>query len=398
VSFFKRLFSADYRAAVAAEAAGDLELAAERYALAGQKEGAVRVHLARAERAGSRKGEIAALRDAHHWADEDPGLRAQVSRRLGEALLAQAKAEGVATARDHERVREAAALLSRGRAHRAAGEAYESIGDDEAAAAAYRAGGLVDQMEEALLREQERGEAERAVKDAFADYEVAIRGGDRDAAVRALRRAVDVTEHKTEYRRMLDELEARLITGGRVVLVTGKGERITVFAGDRLLIGRDPLCDYVLRSGGISRRHSEIAVTGEGDAVGFVLADAGSRNGTRVAGIPLAGSVPLEDEGRFELGDHCTVDYAVAGEPPVLTLSVAAGLDAGSTVRATSPGTPIDLADLGLPVRVYFHDGRPMLQHPGRDIVLSGHRIVHGDTQLIHGDTLSIEGIEVEVV
>ena len=47
----RRMFSADYRAAVAAEAAGDVELAAERYALAGEYAGAVRMHLARAARA-----------------------------------------------------------------------------------------------------------------------------------------------------------------------------------------------------------------------------------------------------------------------------------------------------------------------------------------------------------
>lgn len=398
MGFFKRLFSADYRAAVAAEAAGDLELAAERYALAGQKSSAVRVHLARAERAASRKGEIAALRDADHWADEDPELRARVSKRLGQALLAQAQAEGIATARDRERVREAAKLLMRGRAHRAAGDAYELIGDDDAAAAAYRAGGLVDKMEEALIRDQERVEVKRAVNDAFADYEVASRGGDRDAAIRALRRAADAAEHKAEYRRMLDELESRLITGGRVTLSLPQRGRITLFGGDKLVIGRDPLCDYILRSGGISRRHAAIEITSEGDAVSFLLADAGSRNGTLVAGMPLAGSVPLEGEGRFELGEHCAVDYTVTGTPPVLTLSVAAGLDANSTLRAAGPETLIDLADLGVPARLYFQAGRPMLQHPGRDIVLSGHRIVHGDAQLIHGDSLAIEGIEIEVV
>ena len=64
MTFFRRVFSADYRAAVAAEAAGNVDLAAERYALAGENEGAVRMHLARAARAGSRLAEIGALRDA----------------------------------------------------------------------------------------------------------------------------------------------------------------------------------------------------------------------------------------------------------------------------------------------------------------------------------------------
>lgn len=395
VGFFKRLFSADHRAAVAAEAAGDLELAAERYALAGQKDAAVRVHLARSDRAGSRKGEIAALRDAYHWSDEDPELRARVSKRLGQALLAQAQAEGVATARDRERVKEAARLLEAGGAHRAAGEAYESIGDNAGAVGAYRAGGLVDRMEDALLREQEESDARRMVGDAFADYEVAMRGGERDAALRALRRAVEAAESKTEYRRLLDELETQLISGGRVVLAVRQRGRVTAFAGDRLLIGRDPLCDFVLRSGGISRRHAEIACSDDG---GFALADAGSRNGTRVGGMKLEGSLPLIDGGSFELGDHCTIDFAVAGEPPALTLSIESGLDAGTTLRAGRPKQLLALEDLGIPASIYFRDGRPILQHPGTQVVLSGNRIAQGDLQLIHGDTVSVEGIDIEVL
>ena len=74
------MFSADYRAAVAAEAAGNVDLAAERYALAGENDGAVRMHLARAARAGNRLAEIGALRDAMRWAGEDPVLRRQAQR------------------------------------------------------------------------------------------------------------------------------------------------------------------------------------------------------------------------------------------------------------------------------------------------------------------------------
>src|SRR4051812_50086324 len=73
----RRMFSADYRAAVAAEAAGDVELAAERYALAGEYAGAVRMHLARAARSPTRNGELGALRDALRWAGDDPALRRQ---------------------------------------------------------------------------------------------------------------------------------------------------------------------------------------------------------------------------------------------------------------------------------------------------------------------------------
>jgi len=75
VSFLRRVFSADYRAAVAAEAAGNVDVAAERYALAGEFGSAVRMHLARAARAATRPAELAALRDAVRWAGDDAELK-----------------------------------------------------------------------------------------------------------------------------------------------------------------------------------------------------------------------------------------------------------------------------------------------------------------------------------
>src|SRR6476661_7617828 len=125
----RRMFSADYRAAVSAEAAGNVDLAAERYALAGEFASAVRMHLARAARAASRQAEIGALRDAMRWAGDDPDLRRQAAGALGRALYAATKAEGIATERDRVKVREAAELLVLGEDHTAAGEALEAIGD-----------------------------------------------------------------------------------------------------------------------------------------------------------------------------------------------------------------------------------------------------------------------------
>ncbi len=404
MGFFRRLFSADYRAAVAAEAAGDLELAAERYALAGQPGAAVRVHLARADRAASRKGEITALRDAHHWSEateedeEEIDLRPRVAKRLGRAIMAQANAEGIATERDRERVREAAKFLLDGGDFIAAGEAYESIEDDTSAAGAFRVGGYVDRMEDALYREQSKTDGAREEKSAFADYELASRGGDRDGALRALSRCIRAAGQKTEYRRLFDELEARLIASGRVSLALRNRGQLTVTATARTLMGRDMLCDFVLRSGGISRHHAEVKLEGEAPEPCFLLADAGSKNGTRIGGIRIEGSIPLEGTGSFDLGDHCTVSFTVSIDAPHLTLSVEAGLDRGTTLRAGVAGERIDVRDLDFPATIYFQNDRPMLQHPGGVVRLNGEIIAHGDIQLVHGDQLVLEGMEVEVL
>ena len=106
----------------------------------------------------------------------------------------------------------------------------------------------------------------------------------------------------------------------------------------------------------------------------------------------------LDGDVALELGDHCTIDFAVGGEPPALTLSIESGLDAGTTLRAGRPEQLLALEDLGIPACIYFRDGRPILQHPGTQVVLSGNRIAQGDVQLIHGDTVSVEGIDIEVL
>src|SRR4051812_2212433 len=169
------MFSADYRAAVAAEAAGNVDLAAERYALAGEHAGAVRMHLARAARAPSRNAEIGALRDAMRWAGEDPELQKRAAAALGKALWEAIKAEGIATERDRAKVREAAELLVTGEDNKLAGEALEAIGDHLAAANAYSQGGLVEAMEQALAKDDASHSRAREEADAHASYETQMR-------------------------------------------------------------------------------------------------------------------------------------------------------------------------------------------------------------------------------
>lgn len=401
MGFFKRLFSADYRAAVAAEAAGDLELAAERYALAGYHDAAARMHMARAERASSHDLEIEALRDALHWASEDGDLFAPVSKALGEALLARARAEGIATQRDRDRVREAARLLEQAGEYGAAGDAWESIDADQEAARAFGAGGLVDRLEDVLARGTAEAERERTLRQEFANYQVHIKSGDRDAAADALRACVAVADRVGEYRRLLDELESRLITGGHVVLKARRGARAIVAARTPVLIGRDALCDLPLRAGGVSRRHAEIALVPPGDSgERFVITDAGSRNGTLIGGMPIRGTVPLAETGELALGDVYLLRYQARAEPPQLIVTVTRGLDIGTALVMCEEGHRVALAGIAdLPIALVVRNGRPIVEADpaDSDFRLNGHRAVVGTTQLIHGDVLVASGVEIEV-
>lgn len=395
MSILRRWLSADYRAARTAEAAGNPEAAAQHYALAGDFEAAVRMHLARAARAGDRAGEISALRDALHWAGEDPGLRKIASAALGRALLAKALAEGVATQRDHEKVREAAALLAAGGEHRDAGKALEQLGDFQGAALAYSNGGHVELMETALVADEQKNHGDHQAREAYADYELHLRLGRRDDARAALERALELAPSR-ERRRLLDDLLARLITAGKVELrPRGGGPGIVASAGPVIGLGRDALCDLPLRAGGVSRRHAEIEI---GDAPRFCVRDAGSRNGTLLGGLPIAGKMPLADRGVLELGEDCRIEFVVAGEPPALALTVQNGIDRGRRLVAARAGDKIDLVPHGLRCDVVFVDGRPWLGRGEGTFRLGADVIAQGRAQLADGDVVTIDGTEIDVV
>jgi len=388
----RRLFSADHRAAVAAEAAGDVELAAERYALAGDYVGAVRMHLARAARAPTRLGELAALRDAMRWAGDDPALRKQAAAALGKALWDAVRAEGIATERDRAKVREAADLLVTGENHALAGEALETIHDHVAAANAYSAGGLVERMEAALAKDDAAVHAVHEETDAFAGYQTAMRVGRRDEARGELVRTVAAASSAAEYRRLLDQLDTAMLTAGKVELRRRGKPLIVACAAPRIVLGRDPLCDLTLRAGGVSRQHAEIEHTGDG----FLLRDLDSRNGTSLAGLPLAGRVPLADGGQFGLGDECAIDFEVAGG--VLLLRVRGGLDRGVALIAGTEGQRLELAPLGLPLDLVFQRGRPLLgRGHGRSVTFNDEPLGDVRVQVIRQDRLLADGEEIDI-
>lgn len=387
------MFSADYRAAVAAEAAGNVDLAAERYALAGEHEGAVRMHLARAARAGTRQAEIAALRDALRWAGDIPELRKQAAKALGRAMWESIRAEGIATERDRAKVREAAEMLVLGDDHAAAGEALEAIGDHQAAALAYSAGGLVDRMEQALTKEDQLYLRAREESDGFAAYQTDMRIGRRDDARAELVRAIGSADQAGEYRRLLDQLDTALLTAGKAELKRRGKPLVVVCAAPKIVLGRDPLCDMALRAGGVSRQHAEIEQMADGS---YQLRDLDSRNGTTVAGLPLVGKVPLAGTGRFGLGDECTLDFENVGN--ILTLRVTNGIDRGATLVAGAEGVKLALDELGIGLDVVFQRGRPMLgRGTCRDVKFNDEPLGEVRVQLIRGDRILADGDEIDV-
>jgi two-component system, NtrC family, response regulator AtoC len=85
-----------------------------------------------------------------------------------------------------------------------------------------------------------------------------------------------------------------------VLLVAGDGRlrRIPLADESSVVLGRDEACDVVLGDVGISKRHARLEI--RGGAV--VLADLGSKNGTRVGGARIAAATTLSAGEVFEVG------------------------------------------------------------------------------------------------
>ena len=143
-----------------------------------------------------------------------------------------------------------------------------------------------------------------------------------------------------------------------------------------------------LRDARVSRRHAEVLAS---DA-GFVLRDSKSRNGTLLAGMPIAGELPLPPEGEIGLGDAVSLSFRVEGQ--ALSLSVVRGTDRGLTAIASPAPIPL----VGGAALLRFDEGRPLLRPgPGHRLILNGAR-AGAEIQLLRGDQIEVrvEGVYAE--
>ena len=219
-----------------------------------------------------------------------------------------------------------------------------------------------------------------------------LRVGRRDDARAELVRATGAASAAAAYRRLLDELDTALLTAGKVELKRRGKPLIVACAARRIVLGRDPLCDLALRAGGVSRQHAEIE---RGDA-GFALRDLDSRNGTSLAGMPLAGRVPLGVAGELGLGDECPIDYEVTAS--ILVLRVRGGLDRGAALIAGAEDHRLDLTPVGLGLDLIFHRGRPLLgRGTCRSVTFNDEPLGDVRVQLIRKDRILADGEEIDV-
>ena len=392
MSLFKRLFSSKYRSAVSAEAAGDFLTAARHYALCGQQDKVIDMHLAQARLETNPDHRIRELRIAQGFARAGDSRKEMILRLLGNALHERARSLGVATARGVECMREAAATLEEAESWQAAGDCHLELGDRARAATAYSSAGLVDRVEDVLGQDEKEYREELQEDSSFADYEMLMQGGQRDEAAEALRRCIEVAQSKGDYRRLLADLEQRMLRGGRLELMMGQ-QLLLLLGQFPVVVGRDADCDLQVRGHSVSRQHARILAGEQGP----MLEDAHSRNGTLLGGIPLGGAMPLPPSGTVGLGGSASLVVEVlASSPPAVRMQVSQGLDQDKTAVA-SPA-PLDVQGLmegAPPLVISFSRGRPMASSRV-EMMLGGARVM-GSLQLIRGDELTIEGKVIRV-
>src|SRR5207247_7068941 len=124
------------------------------------------------------------------WADEGSEDGRSVRRRIARAMLAHVQQTGVISESDRAILREAAQLFSSANDFAGAGECHELGGDETLAAEAYGKAGEVERLEAVLSREEERRGRDDRQRDAFAEYQLHLGAGTRDAARAALETAL----------------------------------------------------------------------------------------------------------------------------------------------------------------------------------------------------------------
>ncbi len=384
MSWFRRTFSSAYRRARRAEGRGEYREAAALYAEADAPEEAANALLFAAARATDLESRIAAYQDALRWLPAVHPRRVEVEGRIGLAILDEAQRKGARNPEERARLADAAAHLERAERWSEAATAWELLERTEDLARCLQQAGDVERLEALLEHNTENARQERALRRLVSEHEMAMAVGARVEARDALQRAIALDPSDRALAEMLRSLEARFLPPGRLVLRID-GAEVAFVEGTKVVLGRD--ADVTVRGTSVSRRHVELAFSREA----VIVRDLGSRNGTLLRGLPIAGELRLHGESEIGLGDDATVRVELRDE--ALRLTVLSGLDR-DRVAWVGPG-PLRASALRATVR--FDGGHAtLLADAGARCTLAG-QVVVAPIAVLRGDVLEIDGHRVEV-
>jgi hypothetical protein len=289
----------------------------------------------------------------------------------------------------------AALCLAGGDATRAA-TLYEKAGDDERAAEVWGSLGELDKMEACLGRQEQQQGQDRRLREARRQFDTLFAAGERKAAIDLCLQLNDQSRDGRELALQARRAHDRLCHGRAVSLRLGDG-RVLRVADLPAVLGRDPQTELSLRDPAVSRQHARLTV----GAPGILVADAGSRAGTQLAGFPIAGTIPLGDAGELTLGSTCRLRFETRSGQRVV-LRGESGLDRGFwAIAGRGPVAVADLIDGDAAaasarapeaLAIDFASGVARLQRgPGLAARVGG-QLIGAGCDLLHGDVIEVGG------
>ncbi len=386
MSFFRRMFSRPYRKARAAEGAGDYRKAAVHYVEADLPEDAANALLFHAARVSTLEERLLAYQDALRWLAEDHPRRPEVQAQIGRSIVDDARRRGARTAEEKRRLEDAARRLEGADRHAEAANAWELLERWADAARCLERAGEIERLEALLTMTSEVDDQARRIRRRVKDYEMAMAVGARGEAREALRLALDADPGDGAVADLLRRLEARFPSPYRVELVIDE-RRVVAVGRLPVILGRAG-ADVAFRGASVSRRHAELSLR-DGEVV---VKDLGSRNGTLIRGVPIAGEVRLAGDTALGLGDDVEI-RAVITSAGSLCLEVDRGLDRGLMVL-------VGTGDLRLPEApgsLSFPDGAATLTAGSGAPLVLGRQPCDVPIRLLAEDELTLGPHRIEV-
>jgi len=304
-------------AAKKAELRGDLPKAVELFVEAEELGEAARVMLLRGDAETDPRVRLQHYTQAAATAPDAHASKREARQKRAELVIAMAGDAAISAVARQDVLAAAADLEAIGEEEKAA-RAYAMAGDTEGEARALEGAGDVEGLEDLLTAEQAKARDERRRKDASADVDLLAASGRRREALAAAEEHARLRIDDLAVRERAQQLSGRRATGP-LARVTVNDRALALALGDEIVIGRT---EGALRvpSNAISRRHVRIAR----GAAGVFVEDLGSRNGTQLHGMGIAGKMPLGDGLELKLGKEVSLRIVPsAALPGALSIDLA---------------------------------------------------------------------------
>jgi hypothetical protein len=287
----------------AAESRGELAEAAALYAQAGKPADAARIMVLRGDAELEPAARLRHYVQAVATAPEGSATR-DVARRKHALLILALAAEQSVTPALRQDLLEAGRELERGGDHGRAAEAYARAGDMEGEARSLARAGDIDKLDALLVAAQDRDRDVLARRKAQQEVGNLAASGRRREAVALARTSTDEA-----VRERGKGIEGRRVSGDVVPIVLA-GQRLLLVLGQEVVVGRTATLSVA--SAAVSREHVTIARRGDD----VVVRDLGSRNGTLLRGLAVAGEVNVADGIELRLGKEVPLVVRPATELP----------------------------------------------------------------------------------